>query len=170
LYVWLPFSKATRQIEAMRKPQLILLGVGSIVVGMIPWLVFFGHGSFSSWHLTFQAVCHQRPERSLWFGGQQMIVCSRCAGLYGGMVLGVFLKIPAKWIVHARLFLFLCVAPALIDIITQDSGLHAPWHPSRLSTGFLIGIGGTTLAFSALREESRKLTLRKSNRDKTNKA
>jgi uncharacterized membrane protein len=33
-------------------------------------------------------VCHQRPERSFHWGGAQLPVCARCAGLYLGAAIG----------------------------------------------------------------------------------
>src|ERR1041385_8256533 len=36
----------------------------------------------------FSFICHQIPERSLHIEGEQLAVCSRCFGVYFGLVLG----------------------------------------------------------------------------------
>ncbi|MBO3840535.1 MAG: DUF2085 domain-containing protein, partial [Candidatus Brockarchaeota archaeon] len=36
-------------------------------------------------------VCHQRPDRTLWIGGNYLPVCARCTGAYLGFLLGYVL-------------------------------------------------------------------------------
>ena len=54
--------------------------------------IIFAFGSF---------ICHQRPERSFFVGGQQLPVCARCTGLYlsglAGMVGWVAIKGARRW-------------------------------------------------------------------------
>ena len=51
----------------------------------------------SPWlYLLFDAVCHQRPERSLWLAGAPMAVCARCLGVYAGAVIGLAAFLPAR--------------------------------------------------------------------------
>jgi uncharacterized membrane protein len=124
--------------------------------GALPWVLFALPGSFDAFGkfgALFATLCHQRPERSLSHEGVHMVVCSRCGGLYFGMALAALTLIPKRWLDHARWVIGLCVVPALIDVITQDIGLHAPWTPSRLVTGFVMGWVGTGLALRALHDE-----------------
>jgi uncharacterized membrane protein len=75
-----------------------------------------------------------------------MCVCSRCAGVYAGVAIAaLFTRFAAihwaTWCREDRLKLALHVGLGLMiaDIVTQDVGLHAPWHPVRLATGAWVG-------------------------------
>jgi uncharacterized membrane protein len=88
---------------------------------------------------TFLPLCHHWAGRVLVLGGEPMCVCSRCAGLYAGLALGFLLPGPKlDDHVYARAFGG-ALAAALLDIVTQDLGLHPPSHPVRLLTGALLG-------------------------------
>ncbi|HYE84960.1 MAG TPA: DUF2085 domain-containing protein, partial [Vicinamibacterales bacterium] len=45
-------------------------------------------------------ICHQQPERSFFWDGQQLPVCARCAGLYlsgmGGAIAWLAIKLRAR--------------------------------------------------------------------------
>lgn len=46
----------------------------------------------SQWqHRLFRFLCHQDPVRSFWVAGQPMAVCSRCFGIYGGLLAGLLI-------------------------------------------------------------------------------
>jgi uncharacterized membrane protein len=98
-------------------------------------------------------MCHQRPERSLWFLGAPMVVCSRCAGVYLGVALGVALPLPRRLLAYGRGLVIAAIALATLDVITQDLGLHAPFHPVRLATGLLLGWTGCAFLIGTLRSE-----------------
>ena len=83
----------------------------------------------------FRALCHEQPERSLPLLGEPMVVCSRCAGLYLGVVLGVALPLPRRWLPYGRAPGIGSIAFATIDVLTQDLGFHAPLHPVRPTEG-----------------------------------
>lgn len=142
-------------MKAQDRRLTTLLAFGAIVVGLTPWAISFFGGSFGFWHFPFQGTCHQMPERSLFFSGEQMVVCSRCAGLYAGMVLGAVTRIPPKLAKHSRWIVIFAAVPMVVDVLTQDLGLHEPWHPSRLGTGFLAGWLGVSVAMTALVREVR---------------
>lgn len=136
--------------------QMGLLKACVFAFGALPWLLLSLPGSFDAFGkfgALFATLCHQRPERSLAHEGVHMVVCSRCAGLYLGMAIASLTLVPRRWLNRAGWAIGLCVVPALIDVITQDLGLHAPWHPSRLVTGFVMGWVGTGIALRALHDE-----------------
>lgn len=114
-----------------------LLMLGVLGVGLLPWLIALL--DLSMLHQAFRPFCHQEPERSLFFGGTQMVVCSRCAGIYSGLVLGVFFALPSQNFKWFRQLMFLALFLMGLDVLTQDLGLRPPWHATRLSTGFLLG-------------------------------
>src|SRR5947199_190265 len=71
---------------------VVLLWVGLIVVA--PVLAANGLTNISApiYHF-FNYICHQLPYRSYFFEGHQLAVCSRCFGVYLGLLVG-FLVYP----------------------------------------------------------------------------
>jgi hypothetical protein len=43
----------------------------------------------------------------------------------------------------------------VLDVVTQDIGLHPPLHPTRLLTGFFLGWTATALLVATLSRELR---------------
>ena len=80
-----------------------------------------------------------------------MVVCSRCAGIYLGLVLGVALPLPRRSLARGRALVIAAIALATLDVLTQDLGLHAPFHPVRLATGLLLGWSGCAFMIGTLR-------------------
>jgi uncharacterized membrane protein len=119
-------------------------------VGLLPWIMA-GHRS-ALLEAVFATTCHRLPERSLLLGGVQMLVCSRCAGIYLGLLTGALLP-GGGWLTrHARTVAGGVALPMLLDVATQDLGLRASWHPARLATGWLLGAGLMLVATAHLRE------------------
>jgi uncharacterized membrane protein len=83
-----------------------------------------------------------------------MVVCSRCAGIYLGLALGVALPLPGRWLPHGRALVLLALGLAALDVITQDLGLHPPFHPTRLATGLLLGWSGCAFLMGTLRRSA----------------
>jgi len=91
----------------------------------------------------FSAVCHQMPERSFYFHGHPMAVCSRCASIYTGFVIGLLLypflrdvredRFPPRWI------LIIAAIPTVIDFTGGVLGLFINTFLSRALTGILLG-------------------------------
>jgi uncharacterized membrane protein len=124
----------------------ILLGV----TGLLPWIMV-GRRSVLL-EAVFASTCHRLPERSLVLGGVQMLVCSRCAGIYLGLLCGALLP-AGRWVArHGWPILITVALPMLVDVITQDLGLRPSWHPARLGTGLLLGLGLTLIAVSHLQD------------------
>jgi uncharacterized membrane protein len=87
----------------------------------------------------FFPLCHHWAGRVIVLQGQAMCVCSRCAGLYAGLAGGFLLGAPKLGDhMYARL-LGLALFLTALDVVTQDAGLHAPFHPVRLLTGGCVG-------------------------------
>jgi uncharacterized membrane protein len=122
-----------------------LLRLTLMLGGLLPWLRVL-RGLPTSLGLAidqaFSALCHHLPERTLVLGGSAMCVCSRCAGLYAGVALAaVWTRIePAsRGASRARLAFQVGLGLLALDVVTQDLGLHPPWHSVRLATGALVG-------------------------------
>ena len=126
-----------------------------VSAGLLPWLLALRPAWSRVVFPVFRTLCHQRLERTLVIFGAPMVVCSRCAGLYLGVALGVALPLPRRWLPHGRALVLAAVAIAAIDVLTQDLGLHAPYHPGRLATGLLLGWSGCAFMMGTLRKAGR---------------
>jgi uncharacterized membrane protein len=126
-----------------------------VVSGLLPWILALRPAWSRAMFGMFRALCHQRPERTLTILGAPMVVCSRCAGLYLGVVLGVALPLPRRLLPYGRALVIGAIAVATLDVLTQDLGLHAPFHPVRLATGLLLGWTGCAFMIGTLRRSPR---------------
>ena len=92
---------------------------------------------------AFGIFCHQRPDRSFFFAGHKLAVCSRCTGLYAGFAVTLFLypliRSLRNNVTPPRIFLFLAAAPLAIDFSLTYFGIWENTHTSRLLTGALLG-------------------------------
>lgn len=86
--------------------------------------------------------CHQMPERSFFYKGYQFPVCARCTGVIisSFVALTIFLKkkLPIK----------ICIGMSsimLIDWLVQYFGIRESNNKRRLITGFIGGLGYSTL-------------------------
>jgi uncharacterized membrane protein len=104
--------------------------------------------------LAFAALCHHAPERTLTLAGESMCVCSRCAGLYAGVLLAALWPWAMSW-TRPRLVLSSGAVLMVTDVLSQDLGLHPPWHAVRLATGFVVGYAAAAWMLSEL-ERSRR--------------
>jgi len=109
-----------------------------------PWLMAERHFLASAAiYKGFSAVCHQAPERSFFFQGQPMGVCSRCASIYAGFIIGLLLypflrdlredRFPPRWILIGA------GIPTAIDFTGGILGIFANTFLSRALTGILFG-------------------------------
>ncbi len=92
----------------------------------------------------FSALCHSKPERSIFLNGVQMPVNSRCSGIFSGLLVGIVL-IPLfghrfyrkKWVVS---LLGLMVIFQIIDVIGNSLEWWMNSTASRWVIGFPLGL------------------------------
>ena len=114
-------------------------------LGALPWWLPLARARLplsdlgASLDRIFVPMCHRLPERSLALAGVQMPLCSRCAGIFAGVAVGAAIARPRLPISVWRPLMVAIAAVMAIEVATQDLGLHALWHPSRLATGFAFG-------------------------------
>lgn len=125
-----------------KQAAVVCARAGAALLCALPWLRAWP--STPGWlgrvvGLTFLPLCHHWAGRVLELGGEPMCVCSRCAGLYAGLAAGFLLPAPALADRTYRRVLTVAIAAMAVDVVTQDAGLHAPWHPARLATGLAVG-------------------------------
>ena len=113
----------------------------------------------------FGYLCHQIPERSFFLAGEQFGVCSRCFGVYLGLVIG-FLIYPLWRSVSdleplPKFWLFLSLVPITIDWSLTILHIWDNTHLSRFLTGLILGIACATYIVPAIVEISRNIAIRR---------
>ena len=96
-------------------------------------------------------ICHQRPERSFFWAGQQFPVCARCTGLYVSALIGVLgwvvVKSTSSWRsrpLDARMARTLFIAAAAPTAISLASGAVGVWDGSNLTRALIaLPLGAT---------------------------
>ena len=121
------------------------------------------HSVSTPLYTFFSYICHQISVRSFHIEGQQFGVCSRCFGVYFGLVAG-FLVYPLWRRLDEtepirRIWLFLSLVPIGIDWGLGVFGIWENTHLSRLITGMILGISCATFIMPAVVEIARNTTL-----------
>lgn len=113
----------------------------------------------------FSFICHQQAERSFHVMSEQFGVCSRCFGVYFGLLLGFAVYPLWRNIVEIeplpRVWLFLSLIPITIDWSLTMFGIWENTHLSRFVTGLILGFACATFIIPALIEITRNLTMRR---------
>ncbi len=104
----------------------------------------------------FGYICHQMPSRSFYIENHSFAVCSRCFGVYGGLLFG-FLAYPFFNSIEEieplpRFWLFLALIPMGLDWSLGFFGVWENTHLSRFLTGLILGITCAVFIIPALIE------------------
>jgi len=133
-----------------------------LLIVSAPVLKITGTEAISSpLYYSFSFLCHQIPERSL----GQFAVCSRCFGVYGGLLLGF--AIYPLWRDFdeirplPRVWLILSLVPISIDWSLSFLGIWENTQLSRLLTGMIVGSACSTFVVPALVEITRNYSYRR---------
>lgn len=107
----------------------------------------------------FGFICHQLPDRSIHIVGEQLAVCSRCFGVYFGLLFG-FAVYPLWRSIDEvealpRFWLFLSMIPIAIDWSLTIFGIWENTQLSRFITGMILGVACATFIIPALVEITR---------------
>ena len=113
----------------------------------------------------FSFICHQISERSFHVEGEQFGVCSRCFGVYFGLLLGFAIYPLWRNIAEIeplpRFWLFLSLIPISVDWSLTIFGIWENTHLSRFITGLILGVACATFIVPALVEITRNFTARR---------
>ncbi|HVF29683.1 MAG TPA: DUF2085 domain-containing protein [Pyrinomonadaceae bacterium] len=113
----------------------------------------------------FSYVCHQMADRSFYLAGHPIAVCSRCFGIYAGLLVGVLVYPLWRPIDESepipRLWLFLSLVPVSIDWSLTMFGIWENTHLSRFVTGLILGAACATFIVPALVDIIRNFTGRR---------
>ncbi len=113
----------------------------------------------------YSYICHQIPDRSFYVEGAQFGVCSRCFGVYFGILFGFVIYPLWRRIDEIeplpRFWLFLSLIPIAVDWSLTIFGIWENTHLSRFITGLILGVACATFIIPALVEISRNFNYRK---------
>jgi uncharacterized membrane protein len=121
----------------------------------------------------FSGICHQLPDRTFHFGELPMAVCSRCFGVYFGLLAGVVLyalfrriddiePLPRKWLI-------LSIVPMAVDWSLTVFGIWENTFATRFLTGGILGFACGVYILPALVEITRNFTPALNNRPRNNR-
>jgi len=113
----------------------------------------------------FSFLCHQIPDRSFHVEGEPFAVCSRCFGVYFGLLFGYAIyplwrpvdsiePLPKVW-------LFLSLIPITVDWSLTFFGIWENTHLSRFFAGLILGTACGTFIVPSIVEIKRNLTRRR---------
>jgi uncharacterized membrane protein len=113
----------------------------------------------------FSFLCHQLDDRSFHVEGEKFAVCSRCFGVYFGIVLG-FAAYPLWRRVEnidplPKFWLFAACVPAAVDWLLTIFGVWDNTYLSRTVTGGLLGFACGTFIVPSIVEITRNFSLRR---------
>ena len=124
--------------------------LGIIAEFLIP---YFDNLTFLYTYLKFSYshVCHQQPEKIFSINEHNLLVCSRCAGIYLGSFISslILLFVPMIKIRNIN-YLILAAVPMLIDVVLYTSGVYTYSKSIALFSGFLFGIAGIIYIYNGL--------------------
>ena len=134
----------------LNKPKVLYLSIFLLMIGTVITALgggLFGQSEpwFAQWqHQAFTGLCHQNPARSFWIDGQPMAVCSRCFGVYLGLLIG-WLSFPIAHLTGRRLpgsdtkILLAAIAINLVDVFVNMAGFWQNTLVSRFILGIILG-------------------------------
>jgi uncharacterized membrane protein len=131
----------------------LILGAASLCT----WAV--AQGASPQWRLLFRVLCHGIAERCLTLWGTPMPICTRCTGIYLGMLAGLlaFLLIPRLRERVMRPIALAAAVPLAIDGLTQLARLRESTNTLRMETGLLAGMAFGLWILSAVEDRSERV-------------
>jgi uncharacterized membrane protein len=95
-------------------------------------------------YALFSPLCHQIDARSFHLFGAPLAVCGRCSAVYFGFLSGTIAYPLAGDLLRSarpgRTFLLVALAPMLLDVMLEVTGLHESSNALRAATGAWSGV------------------------------
>ena len=161
----MPVAKMRSQAYRSWAIALAVVGVWLLMIVLPPIFAANGNAGLSSplYHF-FSFLCHQMPSRSFHLMDHQLAVCSRCFGVYFGLIAGLIAYPLWRSIENIdplpRIWLFASMIPIGIDWLLGMLDIWHNNHASRFITGMILGVGCATYIMPALVEIVRNLSVR----------
>lgn len=145
---------------------LVMVLVWVLLIVAAPVAKANGLASFSSpLYSFFSYICHQLPERTFHVAGEPFGVCSRCFGVYFGLVAGFVIYPLWRNIAEIeplpRFWLFASMIPIGIDWSLTVFGIWENNHVSRFVTGLILGVACATYIVPAIVEITRNYSYKR---------
>lgn len=136
---------------------LLLCSFWSLFIIMAPVAAAYGANSFAeTLYGFFGHICHQMPSRSFFMMEHKLGVCSRCTGVYFGLVLGFLVYPIFRNISESRPLplagLILSMIPIAIDWSLTYFGIWENTFFTRFTTGLILGTACAVYIIPALSE------------------
>lgn len=151
-------------IKELKKRAIIAWSVGFLIAFVWVFLILLAPVAeannspnvSSPIYTFFSYLCHQIPSRSFHLEIHAFAVCSRCFGVYFGLLFG-FIIYPFFRPVNeteplSRIWLFLALIPIGVDWSLGVFGIWENTHWSRLVTGMILGAACAVFIIPALVE------------------
>jgi uncharacterized membrane protein len=157
----------------MRRQAIFVWSISALIAVIWVFLILLApfaeannlKGVSNSVYNFFGFLCHQDPARSFHLANQAFAVCSRCFGVYFGLLLGFilspFLRPVEETNPLPRFWLFLALIPMAIDWSLGFIGIWENTHLSRLLTGLIVGAACAVFIIPAFVEMTQLLSDRK---------
>lgn len=147
---------------------IVVASIALVWIGLIlsaPILSSADSGNISSpLYSFFSYICHQMPERSLHLADHPLGVCTRCFGVYFGILAGIAVYPLWRAIDEIeplpRYWLFLSLIPIGLDFSLNLFGIWENTQLSRWATGAILGFACATFIVPASVEITRNLSHR----------
>ena len=157
-------TKARRQAYRVWFIGLAVVLVWTAFIVVAPFAKANGIPSFSApVYNFFSFICHQLGDRSFHIAGEQFAVCSRCFGVYFGLLMGFAMYPIWRNITDIeplpRFWLFLSLIPITVDWALTMFGIWENTHVSRFITGLILGFACAVYIIPALVEVARRLIM-----------
>jgi len=159
---YVPIAAARKQALKAWLVAVAVVVVWLLLIVLPPIFAANGSTGFSSplYHF-FSFICHQMPDRSFHLMEHQLAVCSRCFGVYFGLLGGLVAYPMWRSIDNIdplpRIWLFASMVPIAIDWSLGVLDIWQNNHASRFITGLILGVGCATYIMPALVEIVRNL-------------
>ena len=160
-------------VRDLKKKAILAWCIGFLIVFVWFFLILLAPigeannfpGVSNSIYTFFSYLCHQMPSRSFYLDGHALAVCSRCFGVYFGLLFG-FIVYPIFRNINetepfSRIWLFLALIPIGIDWSLGAFGIWENTHWSRFFTGMILGAACAVFIIPALVEIFQLLSSRK---------
>lgn len=128
-----------------------------LMILLAPVAEIFGFSYISNLlYKFFSYLCHQLPERSFHLENNAFAVCSRCFGVYFGLLSGFiiypFFRNLNETEPFSRIWLFAALVPISVDWSLTVFGVWENTHWSRFLTGMILGFACAVFIVPALVE------------------
>lgn len=132
------------KIHSKKSLILFFIFINFWCFGIISPLIFHNDSTFiiikPFVNQVYSTVCHQVHEKTISVDGENIFVCSRCAGIYFGLlIISYFLLLFSVKLKHSFYPVIISFIILLIDVSSAALGIYSYSKPVALLTGFLLG-------------------------------